>query len=1670
MSSAENRNPGKIAIVGMSCLFPGAPDLASFWSNIVGGVDAIREVSENEWNVDDYYDPDARAFGKTYSKRGGFISEIADFDPLKYGVMPSGVAGGDPDQFLTLRVAYEAMADAGYLNRPFDKERAEIILGRISAPGAGSMNLVHQSKTVHEISALLHGLLPDQGNVVDAAIAQMKDRLVVCNSDTIPGAMPNVLAGRIAAKLGFRGRSLLVDAACASSMVAVETAVDDLLSNRCDFALAGGLHVNASPVFFQMFCGLGALSREDVIRPFDENADGTLLGEGIGIICLKRHEDAIADGDRIYATICGVASSSDGHGGSVLSPSADGEALAMEKAYRMAGVSPKSIGLLEAHGTGTPTGDVVELQAVEKVFGSLDPAHGDKPWCAVGSVKSMIGHCQSASAVAGIIKAALALHHKIIPPTLHVSQPNKKIDWSKHPCYVNTQSRPWIHPENAETARRAAVSAFGFGGINGHLVMEEAEKGSSLARHMNASKPAEEQASALPTASLASMDTALMRNWESEVFTFTSEKVETLKDDLRTLRDFVLQSIHTEVSDGFLKDLAYSVNCGDSPVSPGDAPLNGGRASTRKTGEASAASSKHRLAIVAANPDDLVKKLEHSIGLLEQAKPSKSAAHETDKGVYYTSPGTILGGKVGFLYPGLGSAYTGMLSDLCLHFPEVREVFDIVDTVALAENATVLPSKMIFPPSAGSKPASTESLASADFAVVAVLLAEYALHQLLLHLEIQPDALMGCSTGEFAAITTGGAVDVLSVAETFYGLSTKVARAIPEDALAKLRSLRILASAKDVMALVKGKDVHLSADLGERHIIVTGTTDDINALSEKLSKNKIVFQTLPIAIPYHTPLVKDLIDENHNAVKSVDIHPLAVQSWACSTGVPYPDDSEELRAMFTDLFTKPIRLRETILSMYEHGVRNFVEVGPNAVLTSVVASILLGKPHVAVATNLASRPALTQLHHVLAALYSQGVSANFKYLYIRRAPAILDWRSKQPRKAKREVLKLSLCHTKLEISPELSEAVRSEAANAAASRSETIEFTTESGAETFSRANSHGQPETADVLGSFMNTNATFYSRMAAAQERIMTAFLSGHMDDSVEASEPVELHSLRFDAPQSTQHQFVGTDDSQPAFINRFRIQSSGDTTEFDLRVDLDTDLYLLDHAVGGQVSASPAARVFLMPLMVSLEIMAEAAFVHAHEQGVIVRVEQVKAFKRISVDQSGVDLRLIASGSGSRVHIKMFEGTDTSNPILLADFVFDSQYPHQGASPQINVNGTGPANLKERSQLYSPPNMFHGPRMQSVLSLDLVGQKCIAGQASAHEATGWMPHLPTCRFLLHPLLLDNASQFVLFYLYEKQMPAIALLPFFIESIEFFSPALELPPVVSGRASLLSISDKATEARVEVVDSNNRVWMRVNSINSKRVMPSAELVEYINDPVGSFLSNRLTVHPELDGRCVLTELRTGLLPDDEAVLDWCLDYFLTRRERTFWRENLKFEKRKNDWLHGRIAAKEAIRMLVRERLNLLIGPLDIDITNDEESRPQAFISGGIDSVLISISHTTGIALALASFKSDGLPGVDAELITAHEPDFAARFLKTEELDYLAKCAPALRDAELTRLWSAKETVYKSLGGSLEMTSFDVDVSTLTNNAIALKNNASTTKFRVYSEVNGDHVRSYTLS
>ena len=452
-----------IAIVGLACLFPGAANLRQFWRNIVEGVDAIGEVPPGRWDAE-FYDPASKAVDRFYCKRGGFVDAHADFDPLAFGVMPRVAGSVEPDQLLTLKVGHEALRDAGYADKPFNRERSGVIIGRGNYVGAGVLRLEQHVRLLPQILQTLRDLFPDLG---DEALAAVRERLqnefAYYGPDVAVGMIPNLLASRLANRLDLHGPAYTVDAACASSLIAVEQGCAALRRGETDLMLVGGAHLTHDLTFWATFCQLGALSRSSTIRPLSAEADGILAGEGVGMAVLKRLADAERDGDRIYAVIEGVGSSSDGRSASLVAPSVSGQRIALEKAWAQVPFARDSIGLVEAHGTGTPTGDGVELETLGQFFGSWS-GEGARP--VIGSVKSMIGHAMPASGMASLIKTALAIHHGVLPPTLHCETPHPKLAETRF--RVVGRSEAWSQPR---AQRVAALNAFGFGGINAHVVL-----------------------------------------------------------------------------------------------------------------------------------------------------------------------------------------------------------------------------------------------------------------------------------------------------------------------------------------------------------------------------------------------------------------------------------------------------------------------------------------------------------------------------------------------------------------------------------------------------------------------------------------------------------------------------------------------------------------------------------------------------------------------------------------------------------------------------------------------------------------------------------------------------------------------------------------------------------------------------------------------------------------------------------------------------------------------------------------------------------------------------------------------------------------------------------------------------------------------------------------------
>ncbi|RSD13809.1 acyltransferase domain-containing protein [Amycolatopsis eburnea] len=447
-----------VAITGMGVFLPGASTVDQYWRNLVAGTDAVTDVPPHRRDPA-FHGHDGAAPDRTHGRRGGFTADTLDFDPIAHGVPPTSLDGTEPDQLTALAVAVTAVEDAGGLGRLGHPERIGVVLGRGGYLSPGLQGFDQRVRTVRQITRTVGELLPAAGqDVLDRLRAALLEPLGEFRPETAAGLVPNLAAARVANRLDLGGPAYTVDAACASSLVAVDQAIGELARGRCDVVLAGGAHQTQDDTLWALFTQLGALSPSQRISPLSRAADGMLIGEGTAIVVLKRLADARRDGDRVYAVIRGSGTSSDGRGASLLSPSVAGQTLALRRAW--AGLDLAEIGLLEAHGTATPAGDAAELTTVADVFGQ---ASG--PRSVIGSVKSMIGHTLPTAGVAGLVKVALALHHGVLPPTLNCADPNPLLDKTRF--RVLAEAEPW-----GDLPRVAAVNAFGFGGVNAHVVLE----------------------------------------------------------------------------------------------------------------------------------------------------------------------------------------------------------------------------------------------------------------------------------------------------------------------------------------------------------------------------------------------------------------------------------------------------------------------------------------------------------------------------------------------------------------------------------------------------------------------------------------------------------------------------------------------------------------------------------------------------------------------------------------------------------------------------------------------------------------------------------------------------------------------------------------------------------------------------------------------------------------------------------------------------------------------------------------------------------------------------------------------------------------------------------------------------------------------------------------------
>lgn len=901
--------PAAVAIVGIGSILPGAPDLSTFWANILNKVDAITEVPIDRWDWRQYYDPDRARRDKIYSRWGGFIDDVP-FDPVSYGMPPNSLHSIEPFQLLGLAVVRAALQDAGYLDRPFPRERTSVILGA----GGGGADLSGNYVVRSSLPSLF-------GESATNLVEQLNGVLPEWTEDSFAGILMNVAAGRIANRFDFGGVNYTVDAACASSLAAVYLAVRDLESHTSDVAIVGGVDAIQNPFAYLCFSKTQALSPSGRCRPFDAQSDGIAISEGFAALVLKRLSDAERDGDRIYAVIRGAGGASDGRDRSLTAPRPEGQIRALERAYAQAGFSPDSVSLIEAHGTGTIAGDQAEIQALSTFFGRSGAA---PQRCAVGSVKSMIGHTKAAAGVAGLIKVALALHHRVLPPTLGVTQPNPKANFPASPFYVNTEARPWIRGV-ADYPRRAGVSAFGFGGTDFHIAVEEY------------------------TGNFRPEPVTVVDPWPAELLLWRHGSRNEILDAVTRLVEKLEHGAQPH-----LADLAYTLALQASEAQNG----------------------LPTLAIVAGSRSELIDKLRTARTLLQ----GDTAREHHPNGIHYADEPLAAAGKVAFLFPGQGSQYVNMARDLAVAFPEIRACFDQADRI-LADTFEQPLSRYIFPPpvfSPEDEARQRSELTETNIAQPALGATGLALFRLLSSLGVKPEMAAGHSYGEFVALCAAGCVSE----ETLLRLSEARGRFMRESAGEDSGTMAAVdASPEDLQPLLANPELTLANLNAPRQTVISGSQASIERAVAWCTEQGIRVHSLPVACAFHSPLVAPAQRRLADLLGQTPFERPRIPVFSNTTAEAYPEDARAIAGLLGEHMIRPVEFVREIEAMYQAGARVFVEVGPRSVLSGLTSRILGDQPYLGVSLDQPGRPGLVQLLHSLAALATEGVPLRAERLY-----------------------------------------------------------------------------------------------------------------------------------------------------------------------------------------------------------------------------------------------------------------------------------------------------------------------------------------------------------------------------------------------------------------------------------------------------------------------------------------------------------------------------------------------------------------------------------------------------------------------------------------------------------------------------------------------------------------
>jgi 8-amino-7-oxononanoate synthase len=874
-----------IAIVGIGCRFPKAKDADGFWNNLVQGKVAFSKVPADRWNHEIFYSANQRDIDKAYVESGAFIDEYREFAALHYGIAPRRLEVMDPQQRLLIEATRWAIQDAGYETKSFDRSRTGIYVGlstsefqQLTQMRLHAMRLASGELGAGVGSKALFDLLID-----------MTSNLAPIRAFTLPGSLTALNAAAIAQTFDLGGPAYTIDSACASASVAIHDAVLQLRVGAVDTALAGGAYLNLSPGNFVAFTKIGAMSPSGICRPFDHRSDGFVQGDGVGLLFLKRLEDALEAGDRIHAVIRGSGCNNDGRGEGPMTPRVPGQLAALKAAYRDAGCSPATVAYFEAHGTATSTGDPVEIEALGTLL--LDAGVPlDRP-AYLGSVKANIGHTMSAAGIAGLVKAVKALSHQTVPPQPGFETPNPELHLSQFPLQVPTEPKPLLPRDGAPL--RVGVSSFGFGGTNSHLVLEAPPV---VRRSVKVARPIR---------SASQVDSADQPRPEAVLL--TAPELHLLGQFARAVRLSIEEGPAGEAS---LADLAYTLNA-------------------RRKHE------RYRAVLAARTADELLAGLR----AVEAAVAGTSALPiqvSPQVSIYDSGDAESARARIAFMYPGQGAQRLGLMADALERYAGLKAAFDRVS--GGAEGVLPRPLSTYLYPEGGDRAAHEEALKATEVCQPAMAALGLATAEFLAQAGVQPDLSLGHSLGEFPALSGAGALP----AERAVRLVAERGQAMRDLGLDDPGTMAaVMADARTVAEVLADVPGVVIANFNHpRQVSISGTTAGVAQATLQLRGRGLEVKPLEVSHAFHSPLLNGV---DATMTQKVGELPLSAPRHPVISGVAdliHGEDLAETKAVLGRHATSPVDFVRALERARDLGATIFVQMAGGNVLTGLARATL----------------------------------------------------------------------------------------------------------------------------------------------------------------------------------------------------------------------------------------------------------------------------------------------------------------------------------------------------------------------------------------------------------------------------------------------------------------------------------------------------------------------------------------------------------------------------------------------------------------------------------------------------------------------------------------------------------------------------------------------------------